>query len=330
MELALLQSHLQGCLIENAHVLGLNPNAIDLSYVLNLGGFVNASFTATDGVRKLHVKVSQSKDSDECLMRWYRIHQTLEQNYHAPKILLKFTVPDTEHLAIVFEHIDGEIPKRLPTKIAKEVLQVLQRLHSDNDMPKLLYPEGFNEPTFADCYKQTFHQRFIEDLAIVEKNPPPFIDRKCFAWMRKQAERLLGQVESLLAFRQHSNHLAHGDLWLNNLLVDNQSNFWILDWDDLAISDPALDLVMLLGPSIENIELFDISKAKSLNYPIDREMEERLKIYAPARILDWVIDPLADYVEAESAPQVSEIVREKNRQFHLAAKIALEACIRNE
>ncbi|MBS1952897.1 MAG: aminoglycoside phosphotransferase family protein [Cyanobacteria bacterium SZAS-4] len=330
MELSVLQSHVHTCLEDNAHRLGLNPNAIELSYVLNLGGFVNASFTATDGVRKLHVKASQSDESDRCFRQWYQIHQTLEQNYHAPKLLLQFTVPDSEHVGFVFEHIDGEIPKSLSTELAREVLVVLQRLHTDTSMQKVLYPKGFDAPTFADCYEQTFHERFTEDLAIVKNDLPPFVDQKCFDWMRQQAEILLSKIKKMPAFRRRSDSLAHCDLWLNNLLVDTHNNFWILDWDDLAISDPALDLVMLLGPSVESIEPFDASIAKSLNYPIDKEMHERLKIYAPARLLDWVIDPLADYVEAESAPQVAETVREKNRQFHLAAKIALETCLANE
>ncbi len=323
MELHSLQSHLHKHLVDHAHELGLNPKSIDLTYVLNWGGFVNASFTATDGVRKVHIKVSQSEDSDECLRRWYQIHQALEHNYHAPKILLHLIVPETDHEAIVFEHIDGEIPKSLSTELANNVLQVLQLLHSDEDIPRVLHPNGLPNPTFADCYKQTLHDRFIEDLAIVKENLPPFVDQECFDWMRQQADRLLNEVENSPSFKLKTNRLAHGDLWLNNLLVDKQNNFWILDWDDLAISDPALDLIMLLSPSVESIEPFEISEEKN-SYPIDPDLKERLKIYAPARLLDWVIDPLADYIEAEAAPEVADEVREKNRQFHLDAKAAYE------
>ena len=324
MELTTLQCHLQEHIVNHAHQLGLNPKSIDLNYVLNWGGFVNASFTASDGGRKLHIKVSQSDDSDKCFRRWYQLHRSLEQNYHAPKILLHMIIPETEHEAIVFEHIDGEIPKSLSMELAKEVLPVLQSLHSDADMAHTLFPEGFEEPSFADCYKNTLHERFIEDLALIKENLPPFVDEKCFNWMRLQADRLLEEVEASSSFAGKSNRLAHGDLWLNNLLVDKQNNFWILDWDDLDISDPALDLVMLLGPSVEAIESFEISKAKSLNYAIDTDMEERLKIYAPARLLDWIIDPLADYVEAETAPEVADSVRQKNQEFHELAKGVFE------
>lgn len=324
MELRSLQSHLQKLLVNHAHELGLNPKSIDLTYVLNWGGFVNASFTATDGVRRLHVKVSQSDESDDCLRQWCKVHQKLEQKYHAPKILLHLNIPETKHEAIIFEHIYGEIPKTLSSELAKDVLGVLHRLHTDEGLARILEPSGSHMPTFADCYKQTLHERFIEDLAIIKGNLPPFVDQDCFDWMRQQADKLLTEVENSNSFNLKSDRVAHGDLWLNNLLVDQHNSFWILDWDDLAISDPALDLIMLLGPSVETIEPFEISEGNIWNYPMDSDLEKRLKIYAPARLLDWVIDPLADYVEAEAAPEVADEVREKNRQFHLDAKAAYE------
>lgn len=324
MELHSLKSQLHDLLINHAHELGLNPKSIETTYVLNWGGFVNASFTATDGVKKLHVKVSQSHESDECFRQWARVHQILETKYHAPKILLRLTIPETKHEAIVFQHIDGAIPKSLSSNLTKSILQLLQDLHADEDLSRMLDPTGVNNRTFADCYKQTLHERFTEDLAIVKENLPPFVDQKCFDWMNQQADQLFDRVENSNSFKLKSNRAAHGDLWLNNLLVDKEENFWILDWDDLAISDPALDLIMLLGPSVEIIEPFEFPKEQTFNYPMDSDLEERLRIYAPARLLDWIIDPLADYIEAESAPEVADAVRKKNRQFHLKAKAAYE------
>lgn len=325
MNLHSLQSSLHSQLIKHSKQLGLNSNTIALKYVLNWGGFVNASFTATDGRKRLHIKVSQSPESDENLRRWCKVRCSLEQNYHAPEILLNMQLHETGREVVVFEHIDGEPPTALTTTLSSKILPVLQRLHNDAELADKLDGGVCSERSYADCYKETFHERFTEDLAIIQNNLPPFVDRKCFDWMKLQAERLLQSVDSSTAFQNTTRHLAHGDLWLNNVLVDGEENFWILDWDDLAVSDPALDIVMLLGPSVEDIKPFEITRRNVPQYPIDENMEERLRIYVPARLLDWVIDPLADYVEAESAPAVADEVRRKNQHFHASARAAFES-----
>ncbi|RTL35645.1 MAG: DUF1679 domain-containing protein [Candidatus Melainabacteria bacterium] len=329
MNLDSLRSSLQQQLIEQANRLELNRDTIELNYVLNWGGFVNASFTATDGRKTFHIKVSQSQESDESLRRWCKVHRPLEQKYHAPKLLLNIQMHETGREVIVFEQINGEPPMVLTRTLSNKILSVLQRLHNDSGLAQEIDDERSSQRSYADCYKGTFHERFTEDLAIIQNNLPPFVDRTCFDWMKLQAEKLLQSVESSPAFQKTTGHLAHGDLWLNNILVDGDENFWILDWDDLSISDPALDIVMLLGPSIEEIRPFEITKQDVPEYPLDESMEERLKIYAPARLLDWIIDPLADYVEAESAPEVAAEVRIRNQHFHTLARAAFESRYNN-
>ncbi|MFN8552376.1 MAG: phosphotransferase [Candidatus Obscuribacterales bacterium] len=325
MNLNSLRSALQQQLIEQANRLELNRDTIELNYVLNWGGFVNASFTATDGRKTFHIKVSQSQESDESLRRWGKVHRQLEEKYHAPRLLLNMQLHETGREVLVFEQINGEPPKILTTTLSNKILSVLQRLHGDSGLAREIDGGHRSERSYAECYKRTFHERFTEDLAMIQNNLPPFVDRTCFDWMKLQAEQLLQSVESSTAFQNTTRHLAHGDLWLNNILADGEENFWILDWDDLSISDPALDIVMLLGPSVEDIKPFEITRQKVPEYPLDEGTEERLKFYAPARLLDWVIDPLADYVEAESAPEVADEVRIKNQHFHTLAKAAFEA-----
>ncbi len=325
MKLDLLQSNLHQQLIEHATQLNLDAGAMKLSYVLNWGGFVNASFSLTDGNHNFHIKVSQSAESDESLRRWCKVHHLLELNYHAPKILLNFQMNGTGREVLVFEHINGASPKSMTVQLAQKVLPVLSRLHTDATIAEQLSGGTIPERTYADCYKATFHERFTEDLALIENNLPPFVNQKCFDWMKQTAEQLLKSVKSSTEFQRKTHRLAHGDLWLNNVLVDKSDNFWILDWDDLAISDPAMDLTMLLGPSVEDIRPFEITRRTAPDYPIDNAMESRLKIYSPARLLDWVIDPLADYIEAESAPAVADEVRSKNKLFHIKAKTAFES-----
>ena len=55
------------------------------------------------------------------------------------------------------------------------------------------------------------------------------------------------------------------------------------------------------------------------------EGRERLDLYTRAILLDWVIDPLADYLDADQAPQHARRVRAQERQEHLGALARYQA-----
>lgn len=52
---------------------------------------------------------------------------------------------------------------------------------------------------------------------------------------------------------------------------------------------------------------------------VGRERFERMEIYFRAKLLDDVIDALADYIEAENMPEVKQRTQRRAKDIHLRA-----------
>ena len=110
---------------------------------------------------------------------------------------------------------------------------------------------------------------------------------------------------------------VHCDPWLNNLLWVSREEWYLVDWDDLRIGDPAADLAALCGPTADDLRPLKLDPG---SLPGLSEAErERLPLLGRATLLDWVIDPVADWVEADAAPELAPMVREEKERVHRAA-----------
>jgi aminoglycoside phosphotransferase (APT) family kinase protein len=165
-----------------------------------------------------------------------------------------------------------------------------------------------------------YHDRFTEDLAFVAGDPPPFVSGDRLAWMQQEAAALETRVRELPAFAEPAVSAIHNDLWVNNVLIDGEGQWHLLDWDGLALGDPLIDWVMLFGPTrdIPRAATEDVIRAHT---PLSAAERERLAIYLRASQLDWVLDPLADWVQAAHEPEHGAQVRAANEQVH---RLALE------
>lgn len=72
--------------------LGLDADRLAVEYVLNWGGFGNASFNVGDGRWRFHLKLTPDPATQEALRRWQRFHTILEARYHAPALLGWLTI----------------------------------------------------------------------------------------------------------------------------------------------------------------------------------------------------------------------------------------------
>jgi thiamine kinase-like enzyme len=159
--------------------------------------------------------------------------------------------------------------------------------------------------------------RFDEDLRIIAGNLPPFVPLDLLDWMMGETRELEGLARELPAFADLAGSPTHGDLWPNNILVMESGQWYIIDWDDLSLGDPALEYSILLGPLWRNGVLSESEIFRLL--PEDEDLRERFRLCHRAYILDAIIDTLADWVESEFAPEHQEEVRgEKERQHREA------------
>jgi fructosamine-3-kinase len=294
----------------------LQEDAITARYILNWGGFVNASFTVTDGKTSFHLKLADEEGSQVRLEGWRELNELLSDRYHAPRMVDWIEIPDTPFAGPLFEYIAGS-PADLKSQpgIRKEVMDLLSRLHADTELARLLSGEDTEDFSCSDYFLSVYIDRFDEDLRIIAGDLPPFVSLGLLDWMMGETRELEGLARELPAFQHPADYPTHGDLWASNILVTEAGRWYIIDWDDLALGDPALEYAIFLGPLWRD----NILPLKQLEdfLPADSDLRERFRFCLRALLLDEIIDNLADWVECTFAPEHQEDVRaEKERKHH--------------
>lgn len=317
MDLARFQSITQTHLAERAPELGLDAVRLRVEYVLNWGGFVNRSFRVTDGRTTLHLKLAHEQPYLGGVRRFWELRPRMADRYHAPEPIAWIDVPGTDYAGVLSRWIDGAPPTGLDAWLAEEVVATMRLLHQDRELAAHL-PASTPSATCADAYLRTYSERFHADLAFIQAERPPFITAERLAWMRREAERVDAAVAGAPAFREPAEAPTHGDLWLNNLLVTPRGEWFVLDWDDLGPGDPAMDWAMLFGPARADLRTA-ADRALPPAITADAAVRERLALYARASLLDWIIDPLSDWIDAGEAPEHIARVRPEKERIHHAA-----------
>jgi len=311
-----IEERIKAELTARAGGLGLDANALEIRYVLNWGGFVNRSYHVTDGTRRLHLKLAGEPEYVDGLRRWRRVAGLLAARYHAPRMLAWLHVIGTPLEGPVFEHIDGTTAQARTPALLRATAPLLSQLHGDAELAAHLAAES-PPPRCRDTFTDTFIRRFREDLEHVRKHPIPFVPAATVDWIEHEADTLEREAETRPEFVEPADAPIHADLWLGNLLEGTHGRVWVLDWDDLTLGDPALDWAALLGPTRG-----DVSLSGHATLPAEaREpgLAERLPLYARATLLDWILDPLADWIEADVSPGHAAKVRAEKERIHRAA-----------
>lgn len=311
-----LTSAVEAWFRERAERFGLRAGAVEARYILNWGGFVNASFTITDGETFYHLKLADDDWSQSGLARWRDLAGLLSTRYHAPRIIEWVEIPGTPFVGPLFEYIAGApLDLAAQPKIRQEVLDLLARLHSDTELAQLLA-----EDEGLDCgeyFIELYIDRFDEDLRGIARDLPPFVSLDLLDWMMGETRELEGQVRELPAFRHPADVPTHGDLWTSNILVTEDGRWRIIDWDDLAPGDPALEYGIFLG-ALWRGGILSAAEVEEL-LPADAALRERFRVCLRASLLDKVIDSLADWVECSFAPEHQAQVRAGKELDHRKA-----------
>ena len=305
----------RNCIVSRSD-LPLDPERLNVEPIVNWGGFSNRSFRITDGSHAFVLKLASSPDAIPGLERWRTFADRLTPRYHAPEMVAWIEAPELNTAGPLFDLVPGITPERLDQVPLAELVTTLQDLHHDRELAGDLAALGDRVTSCADAYRRVYHRRFTEDLDFVATAPPPFVSAHRIEWMRNEADRLAGAIAGTRAFDAPANAAVHGDVWLNNLIV-GPTSFCILDWDGLELGDPAMDWAMLLGPTRADPCLLASPEATRL--PLDETARERVHGYLRAALLDWIIDPLADWVQSWHEPFGGDLIREANERVHETA-----------
>lgn len=145
-----------------------------------------------------------------------------------------------------------------------------------------------------------------------------FVEDHTLDWFDEEIESLRQTVSEMECFQNPATDIVHNDLNWQNILVSDESHFWIIDWDDLSVTgDAAMDYSVFLWPLYGTKEW--LAYKEQLIRLAGEETFERMEVYFRAKLLDDVIDVLADYVEAESIPDMKEAAQKRAKEIHLRA-----------
>jgi len=191
------------------------------------------------------------------------------------------------------------------------------KLHRDDRLRGML--PKVETRTYAEAFQDEYISRFTEDLEGIcgsRELIRDFVSDETISWFGEEIVRLRETVQQSPAFQLPAADVVHNDLNGNNILTCGGDGFRIIDWDDLSgQGDAAMDYSVLLW-----------SQTQDPSWPKWRNMVhsgagaatvERLELYFRAKLLDDVIDVLADYVEAEQVPEHREEAQRKAKAIHL-------------
>lgn len=297
----------------------LNSGSVLARYVTNWGGFVNASFVITDGQQNYHLKLSDDGNSRYLMAYWLQNADILASRYHAPSVIDWIDIPRTEFGGVLMEWIPGKKADlfRQPEVLAG-VLDLLARLHQDQELVQLYGIEG-RTVSCLDSFLETYIDRFDEDLQGIFPELPAFIDLRLFDWMASETRQLEALSRESEVFQLPAASPIHGDLWEDNILVNPDGKWWVIDWDDLTVGDPALDYAVLLAPLWLDHHFSDDQIKAHLPGSETSEFYERFNLYLRAAALDQVIDSLADWVESQYNPAETARIQPLKEAAHRRA-----------
>ncbi len=304
---------------EQASVYNLRADDVRVEYRLNWTGFVNASFCISDPLTSYHFKVTHTSRHKTLLKRWQRLHTTLENEYHAPRLVDWIDLPGG-YSGLLLENIAGDAPDLVGSPVLfQEILTMVIRLHADQVLGMVL--RGLDGPrTCLMSYLLTYQSRFREDLKSVEEHPPVWLADGQLAGIRREVRTLEELTRSSRAFQFPANSPVHGDLRPGNILRAHDSRWYVLDWDDLTIGDPALDWILLLSPLGQARAEFPVGFGwQELISRSDPGLEQRMEFYTRAYLLDLVLDGLADVVDAEETGENLARYQEQKKDTVLQA-----------
>jgi thiamine kinase-like enzyme len=277
------------------------------------------SIRLTDGCTRLDVKLAPPIKAAR-LRQWAGVSDYLAEHYSVPRLvhaIEREIVPGYPY-GLVFEFIEDAPPlaeARDPESALTGVMDTIAKLHRDDHLREML-PKAETR-TFAEAFEDEYITRFTDDLEGIRGSREllrDFVSDETISWFGEEIERLRETVRQTPAFLLPAGDVVHNDLNGNNVLTCSRDGFRIIDWDELSgQGDAAMDYSVLLWP-LTNDPSWQIWREKVLS-EAGAAAVERLELYFRAKLLDDVIDVLADYVEAEQVPDHREEAQRKARAF---------------
>lgn len=296
---------------------GLQGNDVTVEYRSYGGSLHRRHFTISEGEVAYHLKLAHILDHLAKLRKWHSLGRMLYESHRAPRVVDWIDVPGTEFSGLLCEHIHGRVwDFGSQPHLAPGVIDMVHRLHEDEELQQQLRrfsPGG----TCRDYFNGVWRRRIRRDLTMIEAQPPDFVSGDTLRWLRDESLSIERAVAGLEAFSASAASAVHGDLWRGNILLSDDGRLRIVDWDDLALGDPALEFAVLLEPIMElnpGASLEDLLQRRP-DAGFTRRFETCLwaqRLYAP-------IEAAAEYIEAAALGMGTDHLRDEKEALHREA-----------
>jgi thiamine kinase-like enzyme len=297
-----LQYHVATYFRSQAERFHLDAGSLTARRVLNWGGFASHSYHVGDGERSVHLKLTTDQAG---MRRWLAVHDRLERVYRAPKVLAWVDLSGTNYGGLVFEHIEGQTwDTATHPGLFREVRDLLARLHKDRQLAAQIG----GARSYRHCWTVRYREQFEEDLKAVRASRPESVTEARLSWMEREAREVLALADGNPAYDGTTNSPCHWDLWPNNVLLDADGRWWVLDWDGLAVGDEAEDLATLVWPFVHSQKT---DWRELLGGEPNGPFAARMELHIRAITLDYLIDVLADWADCDITEWQDEVRRQK-------------------
>lgn len=314
-DMAALKDSVRQYFQEQAGDFELEASKIQVSLIPSSSDYGHRHFRVGDGQAALFVKLSLDEDKKNRMRQWARQNLRLTGRFQAPRLLSWVELDGYGGLALEF--LDGHQPDLSgESNLFAQAVDLLEKLHGDKELARALTPETYSRK-MSDSMLQTFVYPLLSDIAETEDQWPKEVDDDTRARFRGEVEELERLAQENQAFSPLADSPVHGNYRVENLMV-TPKGWYVMDWDDLRLGDPALDFATLfwsldeggLGEGTEG--LLEVFKGQP-------ELQARLPLYFRALLLQEAAGSLAEYVRVADYPDQAEKVRAAKIKRHQKA-----------
>jgi hypothetical protein len=306
---------------ERASDFGLAAAKLQVSLIASSSDFGHGNFKVGDGQAWVFVKLSADEDKQNRMRQWARQNLRLSGHFQAPRLLSWLDLEGCGGLAL--EYIEGHRPDLSgESNLFGQAVDLLDKLHADAELAKALTPETCTRK-MHDSLLQRFVYPILSDIAETEEAWPAEVDEATRTRFHEEVEVLERLAQDSPAFSPLADSPVHGNYRVENLLV-TPKGWYVMDWDDLRLGDPALDFATLfwsldeggLGEGTEG--LLEVFKGQP-------DLQERLPLYFRALLFQEAAGSLVDWVRAADYPEQTAAVREAKWKRHQQASVKYKA-----
>ncbi|MCG9126190.1 homoserine kinase [Candidatus Poribacteria bacterium] len=233
------------------------------------GGYGNSNFKLTTSEGVFLLKICDEKTTDELQLQISLLAHLQEHGYPTP-----YPIPqkngESLHLSqdlrvIIYPFLNGGTPQ--PSQcVLKQIGEALARLHQISPLMELpRFPMGLSQIV-----------PFIEEIKETEFRNHPFV-----LWLKSELEWMMPILVKPLP-----SGLLHGDLFLDNTLIDGEKMVTIIDFEEGCHDTLLIDIGMtIIGCCYTKEHELDVGlvhsflKAYNNTRPISDEEFERLDCY---------------------------------------------------